>query len=564
MRISIHTNAIDPIEVDAVSLSEQLLIGRDPDSSRLGSSFAEASATPRELRVGAPSVSANHVLLSRRGAEVNVVDLGSRNGTWLQLPPSTAVSMRAPESVALFLAPTTVDVARNLMPDDARWRAPADYERAVADAVENWLKRHDSPARVEIVPRAEPVETSDPGRLPLGADTELRVVALRTVNAEWLSMLTQVARFVSRQRTIFEAEQALRDEGLIVASPAMRKTLKQVIEAAERGVRALLLIGPSGSGKEGLARAFHRHTRRAGPFVAVNCAGFGRELVRAELFGAEKGAFTGCVQRIVGAVETADEGTLFLDEIGDLPSEVQPVLLRFLERGEYQRLGRYGATLHSDVRIVSATNRDLRAASLKGEFRSDLWFRLSIEVVELPSLNERFEDVEAYLRSRRLANGASLFDVFTGDAVEILRTHVWAGHFRELINFAQRFPANVQAIDADACRDALARGSLHPVAPVPRPTPAGSLGEQQWSTLAERASQAFAEDHDGRLPHSWDEVKDFGENYLKPLLFAHLSGAHRQTGLTAVDINDAARRLTADRGTAAKQLQRYFDRFGRE
>jgi transcriptional regulator with GAF, ATPase, and Fis domain len=286
-------------------------------------------------------------------------------------------------------------------------------------------------------------------------------------------------------------------------------------------------------------------------------------LVRAELFGAERGAFTGCVQRIVGAVESANGGTLFLDEVGDLPIDVQPMLLRFLERGEYQRLGRYGAALSSDARIVSATNRDLRTATLANEFRSDLWFRLSIEVIEVPSLDERFEDVEAYLRSRQLADGRSVFEALSVGAVDLLRHHRWAGHFRELINFAQRLPASGATIDEKTCRDALARGALGPVA-TPAAAPAVPMTDGDWPALATRAVAAFVADHGHREPRSWDEVKDFGENYLKPLVFAHLSGADQCDSLEEVDVNAAARRVTADRGTAAKQLQRYYDRFGRQ
>ncbi len=152
----------------------------------------------------------------------------------------------------------------------------------------------------------------------------------------------------------------MREEGLIVASQTMRQAIARLVDVASRGSKSLLLVGPSGSGKEGMARCFHRHSGRAGPFIAKNCATLTRDFVRSELFGAEKGAFTGAVQRTFGAVENAHEGTLFLDEIGELPLDVQPMLLRFLDQGEYERLGHRGPLGRADVCVVGATNKDLR------------------------------------------------------------------------------------------------------------------------------------------------------------------------------------------------------------
>src|SRR5262249_22796063 len=154
-----------------------------------------------------------------------------------------------------------------------------------------------------------------------------------------------------RQNDLFVIERELRQEGIILASPVMRHVYRSVVEAARRGQR-VLIMGPTGAGKEALARCYHKHSGRSGAFVARNCGMMSKDFLRAELFGAERGSFTGAVQRIIGAVERANAGTLFLDEIGELPADVQPMLLRFLDGGEYERLGQFGAVCHADVRIV--------------------------------------------------------------------------------------------------------------------------------------------------------------------------------------------------------------------
>jgi len=551
MRLTIHTQGTGICDAAGLVSGESILIGRRPNSAEL------PNGATRELPVLSPSVSANHAMVAHEGDRLIVTDLGSRNGTWLELPPLVPVSLAVPEEMRLRLAPSMLDGKHDL-PAAADWRPGEDYGAAVARVIDEWLRRRGTPARVEVVRRA-PVDREDlPGRIALPGDRDLLVRAEDTMDPQWLEVLGRVARYVSRQNTQFAAEDELREQGITVASPAMRQVLRQVIEAAERGARALLLIGPSGSGKEGLARCFHQHSTGPGPFVSRNCATFhfGKDMILSELFGADAGSFTGAVRPLTGAVEAAQGGTLFLDEIGDLPLDVQAALLRFLDRGEYQRLGS-SRPMQANVRVVGATNKDLRAACLRGEFRRDLWFRLSIEVLDVPPLSQRFEDVVAYLRGRAL-DGGSLYDALSSEAVELLRHHPWEGNFRELINFAGRLPRGRSHFDADTCRQALAAGALHPVAsPPPPPLDAA----QDWMAMARRAAEAFVEDHDTPAPRSWDEVKTFVECYLKPLLFAHLSGADRCAGPEAVDMRVLAERLHADRGTAAKQLERFFVRF---
>jgi len=230
-----------------------------------------------------------------------------------------------------------------------------------------------------------------------------------------------------------------------------------------------LLLGESGAGKEGLARAYHRHSGRGGAFIPLNCATLQKELVRAELFGAEPGAYTGLTQTIVGAVEQANEGTLFLDEIGDMPLEIQPVLLRFLDDGVFERMGRYGKKRRADVHLVCATNKDLRAEVREGRFRADLWFRLSVQVVEVPPLRDRLEDVMAYLETRTLGGELSALAALAPDAIDLVRRHGWQGNFRELANFVLRLPRCTApaSIDLAACRHALELGALSVVSPSP-------------------------------------------------------------------------------------------------
>jgi transcriptional regulator with GAF, ATPase, and Fis domain len=289
-------------------------------------------------------------------------------------------------------------------------------------------------------------------------------------------------------------------------------------------------------------------------------------MIRSELFGAEAGAFTGAIRRITGAVERASGGTLFLDEIGDLPAEVQPMLLRFLDRQEFERLGQYGRVQRADVRIVAATNSDLRLAARQGIFRADLWFRLSVRVIEVPPLRDRWEDIAGYLANVRLPSGRSMYDAFTKEARDLLRLHPWDGNFRELANFVERL-GDCESVDATLCADALRRGALTIASVKPAEPPDLSSESGDWSQFAARAMKAFVEER-GATPRTWDEQKEYTEKFLKPLVFFHLSGCASQSAPPDDEAlgklaSQAAGRLQADRGTAVKQLARYFDVYSR-
>jgi tetratricopeptide (TPR) repeat protein len=226
--------------------------------------------------------------------------------------------------------------------------------------------------------------------------------------------------------------------GFIAASPAMRRLRADLVRFA--GSRATVIItGESGSGKEVVARAIHDLSPRAGhPYVAFNCAAVPRELYEGQLFGHRKGAFTGAISDSPGMIRAADGGTLFLDEIGELPLDVQPKLLRFLENGEISPLGER-RPITVDVRIVAATHRDLEALVRKGQFREDLFFRLQVIPVRVPPLRERREDVAALARHfLREVGPKGRTPVLAPDALAALMARDWPGNVRELRNVIER------------------------------------------------------------------------------------------------------------------------------
>lgn len=229
-------------------------------------------------------------------------------------------------------------------------------------------------------------------------------------------------------------------EELVTADPATRALLDLVDRVAPRDV-AVLVTGESGTGKELIARRLHARSARAkGPFVAVNAAAFPETLAESELFGAEKGAFTGADQARAGRFEEASGGTLFLDEVGELPAALQAKLLRVLEERVVRRLGG-SKDLPVDVRLVAATNRDLGGEAETGAFRRDLYFRLAVVVVDLPPLRERPGDVALvahHFAERLAARHRVPVPRLTPEALEALAAHPWPGNVRELRNVLER------------------------------------------------------------------------------------------------------------------------------
>jgi DNA-binding NtrC family response regulator len=200
----------------------------------------------------------------------------------------------------------------------------------------------------------------------------------------------------------------------------------------------VLLLGESGTGKELFARALHEASGRAAePFVVVDCSGLTETLFESELFGHEKGAFTGALQRKQGLVETANRGTLFLDEIGDVPLAMQVKLLRLIESSTYRRVGGL-EQLRADFRLVAATHKDLRALMAAGQFRADLFYRISAFPVHLPALRERRDDVPMLVDSMLKRAERSVTFQLSDEAMMLMRAHEWPGNIRELKNVIDR------------------------------------------------------------------------------------------------------------------------------
>ncbi len=241
-------------------------------------------------------------------------------------------------------------------------------------------------------------------------------------------------------RTLRQQLETFRPHDIIGQSGAIIETL-EVIRQAGPSSATVLLTGESGTGKEILARAIHRHSPRADkPFVAVNCAALPETILESELFGYEKGAFTGADQRREGRFEAADGGTLFMDEVGEMSSTTQVKLLRVLQEGEFERLGSSEPT-RVDLRLVAATNKDLEQAVHDGQFREDLYYRMNVIRVEVPPLRERAGDIPLlanfFLRRYASKNDKAL-DAVTSRAMDALGRHTWPGNVRELENVIER------------------------------------------------------------------------------------------------------------------------------
>jgi transcriptional regulator with GAF, ATPase, and Fis domain len=229
-------------------------------------------------------------------------------------------------------------------------------------------------------------------------------------------------------------------ESIIGDSDSLRYVLSRVEQVSETDA-TVLLFGETGTGKELLARAIHKRSRRRDrPFVIVNCAALPASLIESELFGRERGAFTGAHATQVGRFELANRGTLFLDEVGELPLELQPKLLRVLQSGELERLGS-PRTIDVDVRLIAATNRDLVEEVRQGRFRRDLFYRLNVFPITVPSLRDRRQDIPLLVRHLVERHGRALrkpIDAVPHSVVETLEAYDWPGNVRELENVIQR------------------------------------------------------------------------------------------------------------------------------
>jgi two-component system nitrogen regulation response regulator NtrX len=316
----------------------------------------------------------------------------------------------------------------------------------------------------------------------------------KPLSPEAVLVTVRAALELNRTRAENRALQAElgRRASLIGSGPAMQQVRALIARVAPTEAR-VLITGESGTGKELVAAAIHAASRRKGrAFVTVNCAAIPRDLVESEMFGHERGAFTGATERRLGRFELADGGTLFLDEVGDLSQEAQAKLLRTLETGELQRIGAENST-RIDTRIIAATNRQLGDAVTSGSFREDLYFRLSVFPIELPPLRHRLEDLPALVAhlAERVRPGHAAR--FTDDALVALAAYSWPGNVRELANLVERLSIlSGPVIDGSEVRQVL-RGN----APAGAPSPAllgrsltDALDDYERDLIASAVAQA--------------------------------------------------------------------------
>jgi DNA-binding NtrC family response regulator len=243
---------------------------------------------------------------------------------------------------------------------------------------------------------------------------------------------------LAENRTLRKELSALRNRRIVGSSPALRQLLEIATQAAP-STATVLVLGQSGTGKELLARHIHEHSGREGPYIGVNLAALPETIVESELFGHERGAFTGAVSRRVGRIAQAERGTLFLDEIGELSVAVQVKLLRVLQEGEYEPLG--GVTQRANFRLIAATNRDLKAEVEAGRFREDLFYRLNVIAMTCPTLSQRRDDipllVDHFLQAYCQKNNKPAMTV-SREALDRMLAYEWPGNVRELENAIER------------------------------------------------------------------------------------------------------------------------------
>src|ERR1700736_6612102 len=266
--------------------------------------------------------------------------------------------------------------------------------------------------------------------------------------ARWFATATDIEDRKQTEQRVRNENFALREqidrdsmfEEIVGSSEALRRVLTQVSKVAPTD-STVLILGETGTGKELIARAIHNRSKRSTrAFIRVNCAAIPASLIASELFGHEKGSFTGALQRRLGRLESADGGTLFLDEVGELPLETQISLLRVLQEREFERVGG-SQTVSVDVRVIAATNRDLTSAVAEGKFRQDLFYRLNVFPIRLPALRERISDISllvGYLIDRYAQKAGKKIRSIDNKTMELFHGYDWPGNIRELQNVVER------------------------------------------------------------------------------------------------------------------------------
>jgi len=360
---------------------------------------------------------------------------------WSLLPDGAVdfVNQRWLEYTGLSLEEALADSMRTVHPEDVprvmeKWRT----DMAVGEQCEYELRlrRADGEYRWVLV-RTVPLRDEQGNIVKwygTAVDIEDRKRALQDIHA--LKDRLQMENLALKE----EVDQASMFEEIIGSSGALNRVLAHVTRVAPTD-STVLIKGETGTGKELVARAIHRLSRRSGrAFVLVNCAAIPPSLIASELFGHEKGAFTGATQRRLGRFELADGGTIFLDEVGELPAETQSALLRVLQEREFERVGG-SQPISVDVRVLAATNRDLKAGVDAGSFRLDLFYRLNVFPLQVPSLRERAEDIPVlaeYFAQRYAAKARKNIRRIEEPTLKLLQAYPWPGNVRELQNVIER------------------------------------------------------------------------------------------------------------------------------
>ena len=295
----------------------------------------------------------------------------------------------------------------------------------------------------------------------------------------WYAAGTDIDELKRAEQRLQEENVALREEidrasmfeEIVGTSAALKKVLARVSKVAPTD-SSVLITGETGTGKELVARAIHQRSERSShAFVSVNCAAIPRDLIASELFGHEKGAFTGAMQRHLGRFELAEKGTIFLDEIGELPAETQIALLRVLQEHEFERIGGTGK-IRADVRVIAATNRDLESAITSGAFRTDLFYRLNVFPLELPPLRNRREDIPllvTYFLHRYARKSGKHFTAVDKKSLDRLQAYTWPGNIRELQNVIERSVIVSEPPTFSVDESWLSRSSFNDLDVQPRP-----------------------------------------------------------------------------------------------
>ena len=356
--------------------------------------------------------------------------------------------------------------------------------------------------------------------------------------------LKQVISKAVRSRELGKNNISSMDEkaraALVGASPAMQDVFKIIDKVADTP-STVLITGESGTGKELVASALHTgSSRKSKPFIRINCAAIPKDLMESELFGYERGAFTGAVSSKPGRFELADEGSLFLDEIGEIPVEMQVKLLRALQESEFERVGGI-RTLKVDVRLIAATNRDLKTLIAEGRFREDLYYRLAVVPIALPPLRDRREDIPLLIGhfiekyNRRLGKRVERIDE---EALKQLVAYGWPGNIRELENLMERSVlfADGPAIHATSLPDSLRETGTPAPSPIAAVGPLGAIAAPSGASMKEIVRQAQAELEKELISRALEET---GGNVTRSAKRLQISRKSLQVKMKELGLRDA-------------------------